>query len=197
VTVYCVHDADGFGTMIYQTFQEETKARGAPKITIVNLGLEPWEALELNLDVENLEKEERSKPVANYVLERKDGKKWEEWLQTHRVELNAMTTPEFIKWLDRKMKKHGAGKLIPPHAVISEELERQIEAKVRTEITERILREAGFEQQVAAAIAAIKVPSIADVSKRIAAKAKSEPEHVWRHHVDQIAAKAADEGGDE
>ena len=32
VTIFCVHDADAYGTMIYQTFQEETKARGARKI---------------------------------------------------------------------------------------------------------------------------------------------------------------------
>ena len=40
VTIFCVHDADAWGTMIYQTFQEATKARGARKIRIVNLGLE-------------------------------------------------------------------------------------------------------------------------------------------------------------
>ena len=34
VTIFCVHDADAYGTMIYQTFQEATKARGARKIQI-------------------------------------------------------------------------------------------------------------------------------------------------------------------
>jgi hypothetical protein len=46
VEVFCAHDADASGTMIYQTLQEETKARGARKIKIINLGLEPWEAIE-------------------------------------------------------------------------------------------------------------------------------------------------------
>ena len=55
VEVFCVHDADASGTMIYQTLQEETKARGARKIKIVNLGLEPWEAIEMGLEVETLE----------------------------------------------------------------------------------------------------------------------------------------------
>ena len=45
----CVHDADASGTMIYQTLQEETKARGARKMEIVNLGLEPWEAIAMRL----------------------------------------------------------------------------------------------------------------------------------------------------
>ena len=72
VTIFCVHDADAAGTMIYQTFQEATKARGARKIKIVNLGLEPWEAIEMGLEVENVEEGERRKPVADYVRERDD-----------------------------------------------------------------------------------------------------------------------------
>ena len=118
VTVFCVHDADAYGTMIYQTFQEATRARGARKVTIVNLGLEPWEAIADGLEVEDVERGEKHKPVADYVLERDDGDHWDEWLQTHRVELNAMTTPQFIAWLDRKMAEHGDGKLIPPPEVL-------------------------------------------------------------------------------
>jgi hypothetical protein len=53
--------------------------------------------------------------LADYVLEREgvapDGEPWDEWLQTHRIELNAMTTPQFIEWLDSKMA--GYGKLVP------------------------------------------------------------------------------------
>jgi hypothetical protein len=96
VTIFCVHDADAYGTMIYQTFQEATKARGARKIHIVNLGLEPWEAVETGLEVEDVEKTDKYRPVAEYVRDRHDGDYWEKWLQTHRVELNAMTTPQFI-----------------------------------------------------------------------------------------------------
>ena len=46
-----MHDADASGTMIYQTLQEATKARGARKIDIINLGW-PWEALAMGLEVE-------------------------------------------------------------------------------------------------------------------------------------------------
>ena len=45
IEVFCVHDADASGGMIYQTLQEATKARDARKIEIINLGLEPWEAM--------------------------------------------------------------------------------------------------------------------------------------------------------
>ena len=129
VTIFCVHDADAYGTMIYQTFQQATRARGARKIKIVNLGLEPWEAIESGLEVEDVEAgKTTSKAVAEYVLEREDGDDWEEWLQTHRVELNAMTTPEFIEWLDDKMAEHD-GKLIPPADVLEKELAELIEGR--------------------------------------------------------------------
>ena len=55
VTVFCVHDADAAGTMIYHTLQNETKARGARKIEVVNLGLEPWEGVEMGLEIEPVE----------------------------------------------------------------------------------------------------------------------------------------------
>jgi hypothetical protein len=38
VTVFCVHDADAAGTMIYHTLQNETKARAARKIEVWNHG---------------------------------------------------------------------------------------------------------------------------------------------------------------
>src|SRR5262249_31828308 len=108
VTIFCVHDADAHGTMIYQTFQEATKARGARKIKIVNLGREPWEAVAMGLEIENIPAEDRRRAVADYVCDHPGNfgtgvpvavSDWEEWLQTHRVELNAMSTPQFIEWL--------------------------------------------------------------------------------------------------
>jgi hypothetical protein len=187
-TVFCVHDADAWGPMIYQTFQEATKARGARKVRIVNLGLEPWEAIAMGLEVESVENGERRKPVADYVRER-DDEDWEEWLQNNRIELNAMTTPEFIEWLDGKMEEHGDGKLVPPPEVLTAELDRRIEDKVRDDIRERILREAGFEDRVAEAVAAIKKPSGTTLAKGIKRLFKQEPEREWRDAIEAEAEK--------
>jgi hypothetical protein len=189
VTIFCVHDADASGTQIYQTFQEETRARGARKIQIENIGLEPWEAIDLGLEVEEVEEKDKRKPVANYVQEREDtapnGESWEDWLQSHRVELNAMTTPQFIEWLDDKMAGHD--KLVPPPAVISAELAERIEQKIRAGITERVLREARIDDQVAAAIAGIKSPSAADLTKGIRKLFERSPDSDWRSHIEHIA----------
>jgi hypothetical protein len=171
--------------MIYQTFQEETKARGARKIQIVNLGLEPWEAVDAGLEKEVVEESDKRKPVADYVLAHEDGDYWEDWLQTNRVELNAMTTPEFIEWLDEKMIAYG--KLIPPPDVLTAELDERIGKKVRASITERILREAGFEEQVAAAIAAIEKPAAAALVDGITQLFEQQPEQEWRDHIEAVA----------
>jgi hypothetical protein len=197
VTIFCVHDADAPGTMIYQTFQQATKARGARKIKIVNLGLEPWEALARGLEVETFPKGEKRRPVAKYAADHPGNfgdeqipaanwtSDWAEWLQTNRIELNAMTTPEFIAWLDEKMAAYG--KLIPPADVICEELDERIETKIRAAITERILREAGLDNQVATAIAAIETPNTATLAEGIRELFEREPESEWRDHIEVIA----------
>ena len=186
-TIFCVHDADAYGTMIYQTFQEATKARGARKIQIINLGLEPWEAFGLGLEVEDVEVGERLKPVADYVRERDDGDEWEEWLQSHRVELNAMTTPQFIEWLDGKLADYD--KLIPPPVVVAVKLEQLLKKRLRELITERILREAGLDRQVEEAFAAIELPKRDTLIKGIAKMFKRALEREWRDHIDAVVSK--------
>jgi hypothetical protein len=179
VTIFCVHDADAYGTMIYQTFQQATKARGARKVTIINLGLDPDEAGEMRLEAEEVEEKDRYKAVADYASE------WAEWLQTNRIELNAMTTPQFIEWLDGKMAAHD--KLIPPADVLEAELADRIEAKVRAAITARILREAGFEAQVVATIGTIEKPDAAELRQGIEEMFEPEPERDWRAHIEEVA----------
>jgi hypothetical protein len=194
VTIFCVHDADAFGTMIYQTFQEATKARGARKIKIVNLGLEPWEAAAMGLQVETVPAGDRRKPVADYVRERDDDTDWDEWLQTHRVELNAMSTPQFIEWLSRKMV--GYEKLIPPPHVLEAELNARIESKVRDDIVERILREANVDAQVADALAKIEKPLVSTLADGIRQLFDQQPDAQWRDHVEAVATECARTDGD-
>ena len=191
VTVFCVHDADGPGSLIHQTFQEATKARGARKIKIVNLGLEPWEAIAMGLEIEDVPEGKQRKPVAAYVRDREDrapdGSTWDDWLQTSRIELNAMTTPQFIAWLDGKLASYG--KLIPPEDVVADDLEAVLEEKVSAAVRERILREAGFEDQVAEALEAIKRPSGADLIDGIKSMFERSPTNEWRAHNEAVATE--------
>jgi hypothetical protein len=184
--------------VIHQTFQEATKARGARKIKIINLGLEPWEAIAMGLEVEEVEEKEKRKAIADYVRERTDtapdGESWEDWLQAHRVELNAMTTPQFIAWLDGKMAAYN--KLIPPPDVLEAELEERLEAEIRDVITARILEGAGFEDQVAEALAKIERPSGAELADGINKLFSDHPEREWRDHINAVVSKRTRERGE-
>jgi hypothetical protein len=191
VTIFCVHDADAYGTMIYQTFQQATRARGARKIQIVNLGLEPWEAVERGLEIESVEATGRRKPVADYVHEGDDEANWEEWLQTHRVELNAMTTPEFIAWLDVKLSAYD--KLVPPPDILERELTESIEKKVREAVIDRILREANVEALVAEAIANIETPNATALVDGIKQLFSEKAEAEWRDHIEAVATELTDD----
>ena len=126
-----------------------------------------------------------------------DAKTWETWLQTHRVELNAMTTPQLIEWLDEKMAEFGSGKLIPPKNVLEQDLADRIESKVRDAITERILREAKLDDQVAAAIAAIKTPDGAKLARDIEQLFEEQADREWRDEIETVASRLALALGDE
>ena len=117
-----------------------------------------------------------------------DGDYWEDWLQTHRVELNAMTTPQLIDWLDQKMAELRQRQADPAGEVLEQELAERIESKVRAAITERILREAELEDQVAAAIAAIRMPTARSSHERHRAAVQAEPDREWRDHIEAVVA---------
>ena len=44
-----------------------------------------------------------------------------------RVELNAMTAPQFVAFLERKLTEHGAGKVVPEEFVLAEHAARILE----------------------------------------------------------------------
>lgn len=153
ISFFCLHDADSAGTLIYQALTEGTRARGARKVNVVNLGLDPWEAVDMGLQVETFrtleggKKNQRLLPVASYVPH-----EWANWLQTQRVELNAMSSPVFLEWIDRKFAPY-VGKVKPPAEVLKEELDEKVEGALAQLLTQKLLAEGGFAEQLKALVA--------------------------------------------
>jgi hypothetical protein len=164
VTVFCVHDADAAGTMIYHTLVNETKARAARKIEVVNLGLEPWEGIEMGLEVEEAEPSERRRAVASYVaeydqqwrtwLEERRCDCWDEWLQSYRIELNAMPPAQRIAWLTQKIEQHPPRKVEAPANVLHTERVSAARRVVIDKLTER----ARIEERADEIVAGIEWP---------------------------------------
>jgi len=188
---YCIHDADAYGTMIQQALQEGTKARDGRDFKVINLGMEAHEALAMGLEAEPVERDrDRRAPVARYVAE-EHGPEWVDWYQSKRIELNAMTSPQFLEWHDRKFAAY-SGKVIPPADVVADRLEREGRERIVSEITEQVLREARVNEQAAAAWAALdndyrtRLDGIRDEIWRSLQDNPAEP---WTVPVGRIAAE--------
>jgi hypothetical protein len=175
--MFAMIDGDAHGSMIYQTLVKETKARGARNIEITNLGVFPWKALADGLPHESgLVAQARAKDryrhskVADYILERDRHNRrignpnnepvWENWLQDNRIELNAMTSPERVEWVERKFVRHAVQKVIPPVEVANDQLIGKLETEIVAQVRAEALRDKWhwMEEQKAARLAAIKIP---------------------------------------
>ena len=186
IMCFCIHDADSDGTRIYQSLVEETKSRGKRRVEVINLGLEPEEGLSMGLPSEKVDRKTGKAP-ADYVLS-----PWREWLQENRIELNAMTTPQFISWLDSKMEQFDPKKLIPPSETIREEFEAELLTKVDAAITERILKEAKAGEQIKVAFDAAKEKVMGENWEPEIRKAlEVNPTLGWREPVTAIAGRIA------
>jgi len=143
VDVFSAHDADAAGTLIQHTLQFATLARGARKIVVHDIGLQPWEGIELGLQIEKVLPVMRNgrvvrRAVGDYVRQRDDraptGEVWEAWLQHSRIELNAMSSAELIVWLDAKMEQHKAGKVIPPGDILTDGFGEHVRARAEVAV---------------------------------------------------------------
>jgi hypothetical protein len=184
LNVFTAHDCDGPGGMIYQTLQEATRARPRRLIEIIDLGLHPWEAEEMCLEAEKISRD-RDTPVADYIKNHPDGEYWTEWLQTHRIELDAMSTEQFIEWLDQKMFEHESKKVVPPKPVIVKAMRERAIDLIRQDLTKEILRKTGLEDRVAKAFRDIRLPKapVAGTTEWL----DEHPEESWTDYVDKVA----------
>lgn len=202
LTFFAIHDADGPGTMIFQALTEATRARPGRTVEIINLGLEPAEGRRMGLQVEKVVDREggnRRVGVADYVPEED-----RQWLQGHRIELNAMSTPQLLTRLDRKMAELSQGKLVPPAEVVTAQLHKSVEKCLTSEIQTRILRDARAEVQIADAVRAVsgEVERAGKVlANLLSGELGKKPDQPWREPVESkakgLAAKWSRKAEDE
>jgi hypothetical protein len=189
ITFFCLHDADAYGTSIYQALQNETRARPARKVEIINLGLEPWEGIEMGLAVETIPPPKKGRrPVADYVKD--EHPVFDEWLQTHRIELNAMTMPQFLDWLSKKMEPYDQGRLIPPEHVLTKELQEKVREALKDDIRDKILEEQDFKGQVERAYNQLKPKmnkKAGELHNDVADDLKKDPARSWHDPILEVA----------
>lgn len=124
VTAYCLHDFDVSGFTILKTLKQGV--RGSPGLSkVIDLGFRLDDIQSLQSERVTLKSDSAKRRIK---LEEAGATKEEiEFLQSGlRVELNAMTSGEFIHWLEAKLTKVGVKKYIPDEAVMGEAYKRAV-----------------------------------------------------------------------
>lgn len=201
---FCIHDADISGTLIYQALQGATKARPKRKVKIINLGLEPWQGLAMQLEVEMLERSSKKTP-AQYVLDfdaetdvpkpyKFEGQmmtRWEDWLKEYRIELNAMDTPTFVQWLDAEISKYDNGKVVPNEPYLQATAEQDLQVTLKNRIREELLQQLDIERMVAEKLAEIypqfkEKISQTDLETQVRVSLQNAPKNSWAKSFSDI-----------
>jgi hypothetical protein len=130
IPLLLLHDFDKSGFTIAGTLQRDTRRYEFQNyITTIDLGLSLEDVKEMGLDFEHQHhpKSDKDTLMANV---RENGatdaevafmfKDFDRLRSTRRVELNAMTSPQFIAFVERKLRKAGIAKIIPDGDVLAE-----------------------------------------------------------------------------
>jgi hypothetical protein len=190
VPVYVVRDFDKAGFSIVSALRRGTRGSRKRPAKVIDLGLRL-------ADIEALERE----PVAGHCplswsLNLRDNGATEKEIKIlcgphhygpcERVELNAMTSDQFIAWLESKLEQHGVEKVIPDIKVLRSAYRRAV-----------------FLQQLDAAQAELagqikrdKVALPAALAREVKRLLKDIPEMSWDEVVWELAAQARREAAD-
>lgn len=193
VTILVAHDLDIAGFTISHWLwhdNERYQFRNTPKV--IDLGLRLADVQRLALQSEEQLHRQQKDPTEKFF-------EWGEWGDDEvteeeaeflrgeysyqnrrwtgqRVELNAMTSRQFIDWLEEKLRKAGVKKVVPDAAVLGEAWRRALwAARVRERIAE-----VSTEQYLA-----LPKNLEADLRRRL----KRAPELSWDEAIVQIAEK--------
>jgi hypothetical protein len=144
VTILVCHDFDASGFSIFHTLQSDTRRyqfKTRPKVVDLGLTLVDVQAMNLQsepVDYRNAQKDPRinlrrcgaTEEECNFLVRRRhEIRPGQYYWSGERVELNAMTSDQFIAWLERKLMDAGVQKVIPDQAALENAYRRAIRQK--------------------------------------------------------------------
>jgi hypothetical protein len=179
--VLVLHDFDITGFSIFGTLGTTGRRyRFDNPVNLIDIGLRLADVGELGLGSEPIEaKSEKEMAKRMETLERHGATEEEiDFLQTHRVELNAMTAPAFVFFLEGKLEEYGVEKLIPGEATIEKHARRIVEQIGTENALEEILEEVREEAQT--------VPLPKDLTERVNQVLLDSPDRSWDAAVSEV-----------
>ncbi|HEY8128944.1 MAG TPA: hypothetical protein VIF39_09575, partial [Hyphomicrobium sp.] len=183
VPVFVLHDFDKAGFSIIGTLRRNTRRyKFKNKVEIIDLGLRLADVKALGLEgraERAFDKGEESARRKNLLL---NGATEEEveFLLHRRVELNALTSDQLIRFIEKKLAEHGIKKRVPPKAMLDD----AYRLFARGQRIEEIVAEALAKKPVGIDVAA---PS--DIAERVRDYLADHPQERWDDAVAAIALK--------
>jgi hypothetical protein len=169
--VLVLHDFDVTGFSIFGTLGTDGRRYTFENhVKLIDIGLRLADVEEMGLEAERVEVTDFSKRIDTL---RRHGATKEEinFLSDRRVELNAMNSRQFIDFLERKLRQHGAKKVLPDQ----ETLERHARRVLEQIATERLIESCRTE--IAADVSSY--PLAGDLLAHVAAKQERNPSLPW------------------
>lgn len=199
--LYVVHDADPDGYNIARTLREETSRMPGYSVNVVDLGLWLGDALERGLETETFTRQkalpkalELTEAEREYFEGRHVGRR--SWV-CHRVELNALSTPELAGYIEKRLAENGAaGKVIPPDDMLEWQANIAYSNLVRDSV-ERKMEELFPTQDIMRKVKTEVVEEFADrdapggLREKVETDFRRNPAVPWKHSVTGSAHSAA------
>jgi hypothetical protein len=155
IPLLLLHDFDRAGFSISGTLQRDTRRyEFQNNITTIDLGLNlvDVEAMRLEDEYQHHPRAEKSALVANLQVNGASEKEiafmfrdFDRLRSTRRVELNAMTSPQFVAYIERKLKENGVAKIVPDPDLLSDVYIGMERGRRLEEATEQLLDEIDME----------------------------------------------------
>jgi len=194
VPLFVVHDFDKAGFSIVATLSRDTRRYSfSGNVNVIDLGLRLQDIEEYQLQSEpcyygrtnpkwNLTENGATEEEIAFLVGGWGGRGY----AGRRVELNAFTSGDLLKWLENKLQAHGVTKLVPDEQTLDMAYRRAALIKVLNEKVEEVMEEA---REMADGL---KV-NAGSLRKKVARRLKQNPRASW----DQAVAEILEEAGDD
>lgn len=195
IEIYCLHDADISGIEIDRTIGKKLVHEDY-YVEVIDFGLKPQEAIDLSLPSEKVQiTSEPSLELKEMVTEKElewllgDRVGYGSWkgrrkilYNGNRVELNAFTPGEFIKWVEGKLKNLDTQKVIPDKDIIEDYTEKIFKKELTERLKEELLLKVDFQDILDDVLEKKKKPNV--TKKFIEKELVKNPAYNWRKTID-------------
>jgi hypothetical protein len=185
VTILVLHDFDLSGLGIYHTIRNNTRRYTfQDRPNVISLGLRLEDAKDMCLASEAVEYGKRKKDPRKLLVKYGGTQEERDFLvntrgfpwKGQRVELNAMTSRQFIEYLERKLVDAGVKKVVPGEEVLAEAYKRAQQRHLVQQAIDEAIEEVAEQD--------IVIP--ADLDEQVRKRLEENPSLSWDEAVAQI-----------